>query len=109
MRLRRLAPVVASVGALLLAASPAVAAPRTYTVVMDKLKFGPVPSGLHKGDIIIWDNRDMLRHTATAADHSFDVDLPAGAKGKTVLKSSGRISFVCRYHPGMRGVLVVGK
>jgi plastocyanin len=62
---------------------------------------------LHKGDVITWDNRDILRHSATASDHSFDADLPPGAKARTVLTRSGAISFVCRYHPGMRGVLQV--
>jgi len=97
----------ASIGALLPGASPAAAVPRTYTIVIDKMKFGPVPAQLHKGDAIIWVNRDFLRHSATAADHSFDVDLKPGAKGKTVLNKSGAIAFVCRYHPGMRGVLRV--
>lgn len=97
----------AGLGALLPGALPAAAVPRTYTVVIDKMKFGPLPAGLRKGDSIIWVNRDILKHTATAADHSFDADLPAGAKVKTVLKKSGSIPFVCRYHPGMRGVLKV--
>jgi plastocyanin len=43
----------------------------------------------------------------TAGDHSFDVDLLPGKAGKIVLKKSGAIAFVCRYHPGMRGVLEV--
>ena len=107
MRARRCPLYAAGAGALLLAMSPAAAAPRTYQVTIDKLKFGPLPSQLHKGDRIIWVNRDFLRHTATAANRSFDVDLPAGAKGVTVLKTSGKIPFVCRFHPGMRGVLVV--
>ena len=85
----------------------AAAAPHTYTVVIDKLKFGPVPAAVHPGDTIIWVNRDFLRHSATATNHSFDVDLPAGAKVKMVVKSRGRIPFVCRYHPGMRGTLLV--
>ena len=106
MRLR-LAPVAASAAALLLAPMPAVAAAHTYTVVIDKMKFGALPSGLRKGDAIIWVNHDFLRHTATAADHSFDVDLPAGAKAKTVLKRSGTIAFACRFHPDMHGVLQV--
>lgn len=106
-RARRRPLYVAGVGALLLAVSPAAAAPRTYTVVIDKLKFGPVPAQLHKGDTIIWANRDMLRHTATAADHSFDVDLQPGKAGKTVLNKSGSIAFACRFHPGMRGVLEI--
>ena len=106
MRLR-LALIAASGAALLSVPAPAAAAARTYIVVMDKMKFGPLPAGLRKGDAIIWVNRDFLRHTATAADHSFDVDLQAGGKAKTVLKKSGAIAFSCRFHPGMRGVLQV--
>lgn len=104
----RLCPLVApSVGALLLSAvpAPATAAPHTYAVIIDKLKFGPVPAQLHRGDSITWINRDLFRHSATAADRSFDADLPAGAKVTIVLKKSGSIAFVCRYHPGMRGTL----
>jgi len=107
MRLRPCILAAVSGGALLLSAQAAVAAPRTYAVVIDKMKFGPLPAQLHKGDAILWINRDFLRHTATAADHSFDVDLPAGGKARTVLTKSGAIPFVCRYHPGMRGVLQV--
>lgn len=107
MRTRRCPLYVAGVGALLLAFSPAAAASRTYTVVIEKLKFGPLPAQLHKGDRIIWVNRDLFRHTATAVNRSFDVDLPAGAKGVTLLNASGAIPFVCRFHPGMRGILMV--
>ena len=107
MRCRRCVFCAVSAGAAMLLVSPAPAAPHTYMVVIDKMKFGPVPARLHKGDAIIWVNRDFLRHTATAADHSFDVDLQAGAKAKIVLRKSGSIPFVCRYHPGMRGVLQV--
>ena len=106
-RARRCPLYAASAGALLLAISPAAAAPRTYTVVIEKMKFGTVPSGLHKGDAILWVNKDFLKHSATASDKSFDADLPAGAKAKTVLTKSGSVAFVCRYHPGMRGVLQV--
>jgi plastocyanin len=106
MSARRLAPCLLALS-LPLAALPAEAAPHTYTVTIDKLKFGAVPADLHKGDVIVWVNHDFLRHTATAADHSFDVDLPAGKSGKTVIAKSGTIPFVCRYHPGMRGVLKV--
>ena len=95
-------------GAVLLGLSTAAgAAPQTYTVVIQKMKFGPLPAQVRKGDSIIWVNRDILRHIATAADHSFDVDLPAGAKGKTLIRKAGTIAFTCRYHPGMRGTLKV--
>jgi plastocyanin len=107
MRLRRLPLYVATAGALLLTGGEAAAAPREHVVVIDKMKFGALPAGLRQGDVILWVNRDMFRHTATAANHSFDVDLPAGAKARATLKSKGAIAFVCRFHPGMRGVLQV--
>jgi plastocyanin len=96
---------------LLLASVPLAAAPaasaRTYTVVIDKMKFGPTPAEVHRGDTIVWVNRDLFLHSATAQNHSFDVNIPAGKAAKTVMKTAGAIPFVCKYHPGMRGVLTV--
>ena len=110
MRWRRLPPIAACAGALLLVCPPAAAAPHTYTIVMDKLKFGAMPAGMHKGDVLIWDNRDMFRHTATADDHhSFDVDLMPGQRKKMVLTKVGTFPFYCRYHPNMKATLVIGK
>lgn len=94
-------------GALLFAAPAGAAAPHTYTIVIDKMKFGPVPAQLHQGDTLIWANHDILRHSATAANHAFDVDLPAGSTKKMVLTKNGTFPFQCRYHPGMRGTLVI--
>lgn len=99
-----LAPVAAL---LLFASSSPAAAPRTHTVVMDAMKFGAVPADVKVGDTILWVNRDMFRHTATAKNGAFDIDLKAGASGKTVMHKAGVIPFVCKYHPGMRGVLKV--
>jgi plastocyanin len=107
MRLRRCVAFAAGARALLLAASAAAAAPHTYTVIIEKMTFGPVPAVLHKGDAIVWVNRDFLRHSATASDHSFDIDLQPNAQAKTLLNKTGTVPFVCRYHPGMRGVLQV--
>ena len=100
-----LGPVVA----LLLLSPAAAAAPRTHLVVIDKMRFGALPADLRAGDIIVWENRDLFRHTATAKDGSFNVDLPAGAKGRTVLQRPGTFAFTCKFHPGMRGVLKVAK
>ena len=94
---------------LLFAPQPVAAAPQTHVVVIDKMKFGPLPAGVRAGDTIVWENRDMFRHTATAKDGSFNIDLAAGAKGKTVVRKAGAIAFTCKYHPGMRGVLKAAK
>jgi plastocyanin len=78
-----------------------------HKITIDNLAFGPAPGGLHVNDIVEWTNSDILRHTATATDGSFDVDLPAGATGRTILKRGGDVTYVCRYHPGMKGRLEV--
>jgi plastocyanin len=98
------------VGAAFIAASaPAYAAGKTYTITMKAMKFGPVPTTLHVGDTILWVNNDIFRHTATAADKSFNVDLDPNKRAKTVLKTAGKVHFTCRFHPGMTGDLVIAK
>jgi plastocyanin len=89
-------------------ASPSFAAgPPVHRIVIDNLAFGPAPDGLHVNDIVEWTNSDILQHTATATDRSFDIDLPAGATGRTIMKRAGGVSYVCRFHPGMQGRLEV--
>ena len=89
------------------AAAPAVAATKVHTVVMRQMAFGPLPAGLRVGDPIEWVNGDIFRHTATARDKSFDVDLPPKARGRTVLRKAGTTAIYCRFHPGMTGRLQV--
>jgi len=93
----------------LLATSPAQpqSGPRQFTVVMDNMDFGSVPKEAKVGDVIIWDNRDTVQHTATARDGSFDVRLQPGKKGRTVLRKAGNLAIYCIYHPMMRTTLKV--
>lgn len=86
-------------------AGPAMAT--DYTVVVDKMAFGEMPAELHVGDTITWRNDDMFRHSATADDQSFDVDLPAETEVVMPLTVAGQWSFICKFHPGMTGTLVV--
>lgn len=88
-------------------ALPAGAQPRTHTIVMEKMRFGPSPTKLRVGDTIVWVNRDLFRHTATARNGSFDVDLVPGATGRTIIRTPGTVEFICRFHPGMIGRLIV--
>lgn len=76
---------------------------RTITVTVSQLVFVPDITRAKVGDTIVWVNKDVLRHSATAAAGAFDVDLPPGATGRTVLTQPGVVKFSCRYHPGMTG------
>lgn len=80
----------------------------TPTIVVDKLVFGAVPSNLTVGDSVVWTNRDLFRHSATAVGH-FDVDLPVGTQRRMILRRAGVFRFTCKFHPGMKGVLKVRK
>ena len=95
----------AAVVALGLAVPAAVAA--DYVVVIDKMNFGPLPAELHPGDTITWQNDDIFRHSATARDASFDVDLPSKSSVKMVVGAAGDVEFFCKFHPGMKGTLVI--
>jgi plastocyanin len=72
--------------------------------MIDHMKYGPMPM-LKRGDTVIFINRDLFRHTVTAADNRFNLDLPAGARGQVRVTSAGTVAFYCKYHPGMRGAL----
>lgn len=99
---RRLTLSAAVVGALLSVATPIPAAAATHVVVIDKMKYGPVPP-LKAGDTVVFVNKDMFRHTVTASNNSFNVDLMPRAKGSVHIKTAGHAVFYCKYHPGMRG------
>jgi plastocyanin len=78
-----------------------------YTIVLDKMQFGPAPVGLHPGDTLVWQNDDVLRHSATARDKSFDIDLPAKTSVSITVGAPGTVAFFCKFHPGMTGTLVI--
>ena len=99
---------LACLAVLLLPLPPAAAAtPRTHVIVIDKMKFGPVPSSIRAGDRVTWVNKDMFRHTATSKQGGFDLDLPAGTLATAVVRKAGAFPVVCRYHPAMRAMLKV--
>ena len=78
---------------------------RTRDFVIDKMKYAPVPP-LKVGDTLVFVNRDMFRHTVTATNNRFNLDLMPGARGSLHINSAGQTSFTCKYHPGMRGSII---
>ena len=85
------------------------AKPRMHTVVMGNMKFGPVPAGIKAGDVIVWVNRDMVPHTATARNGSFDVNPAARQSRRMTVTRAGTFAFYCRFHPGMQGTLTTAR
>lgn len=79
----------------------------TKTIVIDKMAYGPAPTALRVGDTLVWRNDDIFRHSATAKNGAFDVDLQPHASGQVTLKTAGALDIYCRYHPDMTLHLVV--
>ena len=78
-------------------------------MVIEKMKFGTMPQHVRSGDTIVWINRDIFRHTATARDGSFDLDLPPNTRRRMLVRRTGRVVVYCKYHTGMQDVLVVNR
>lgn len=56
------------------------------------------------GDIIRWTNYDLVPHTATAIDGSWDTGhLGRGGTSGIILRPGMQQEYYCRYHPSMKG------
>lgn len=90
-----------------LAAAGARAAAATHSITITRMAFVAPAGPLAVGDTVLWDNQDVFRHTATARDESFDLDLPPGGQAQMTLTAAGPVEVFCRYHPGMKLALTV--
>jgi plastocyanin len=79
----------------------------TKQVIIDKLVFSPNEVNAKVGDTIVWDNKDILAHTATASNKDWDVMIGSKQTVSLVLKNAGSIDYFCKFHPNMKGRVVV--
>ena len=87
--------------AALAACRPAVA-PRRFEVNMANVSYSPTSLTIGVGDTVVWVNRDIVPHTATSTDSTWDSGTMAqGAEYRFVAASTGLIRFRCRFHPLM--------
>ena len=101
--------VAAGLAAVFLSASHAEspAPSHLHSIVISQLAFGKAPEVIHVGDAVEWENKDIFVHSATADDKSFDVDMQPNRTARVVMRKAGTIHYICKYHPGMTGDLVV--
>src|SRR3546814_5669773 len=78
-----------------------------HVIEMSRMRFGPAPANLKVGDTIVWVNHDIVPHTATARDRSFDVTIKPHQSARVTMRRAGTIAIYCRFHPAMKGVLRV--
>lgn len=79
----------------------------TIQVTIDKLVFAPAEVNAKVGDTVEWVNKDALAHTATATSGDWNVVTGPKQSGRVVLKKAGAVDYFCKYHPNMKGRVVV--
>ena len=102
--------VVQAAAILLVAAAghePSFAESRAPLVEVKHIAFKPPQLTLHVSDTVTWRNGDFVAHTATSNEAGFDVELAPGKEGTAKVSKPGTFAYFCRYHPNMRGTLVV--
>lgn len=104
----RLLLVLAASVSLASAGSVTAAERQPQSVEIRGFAFQPGQVEVMVGDSVQWANQDFAPHTATADDEAWTTDvLPNGSKGKFTARSPGRFPYHCRFHPEMKGLIVV--
>lgn len=115
--LRRLLAFVAiALGLLsgLAAATPAAddaPAATEHRVKIEGMVFSPASVKIRPGDRVIFENRDLVPHTATAkGPGGFDSGvIQKEANWSVTLTERGTVRYACLLHPTMTGTIIVGE
>ena len=102
MQARLLAPAVAA-----LAVGLSLAASAPTAVRIEGMKFEPATVTVERGATVTWNNRDVVPHTATAAGKFDSGTIAPGQSFSRKMEQAGRFDYICTYHPGMKGQVVV--
>lgn len=105
---QRIALPVAALALLLGASGSEAVAPHRHVINIENLQFSPATLTVKRGDRIVWVNKDLVPHTATAADKTFDSQLlAANASWSYTADKVGDFAYGCSYHPTMKAHLIV--
>jgi plastocyanin len=96
-------------GTLLVGAVSRRAIPATsHRVTIEKMAFTPPVLEVERGESIEWHNADLVPHTVTNSAKRLDSgSIAPDATWTYTPTAAGEYSYVCTFHPTMRGVLRV--
>ena len=90
------------------ALAPAALPAATITVTIEAMQFSPRELTVHRGDRIVWVNKDPFPHTVTADGKAFDSkDIESGASWSYIASKPGEYAYSCAFHPTMKGSITV--
>jgi len=80
---------------------------QTHTIVIEAMRFNPETLTLRRGDRVVWHNKDLVPHTATARGVFDSRSIAAQGSWTYVTRKAGTLAYVCSFHPTMKGTLSV--
>jgi len=94
------------------AANSGSALSKVVMVVIHDFEFEPATVTVHVGDTVEWKNDDIVPHTATADGKTQNPAFDSGSIRKRavwryVAQRKGTYNYTCRFHPNMKGKLIV--
>jgi plastocyanin len=90
--------------------TPAQATPITGEAQVSVFDFGFGPASLEvtAGTSVTWTNDGVVPHTVTFEGGPDSGTLDGGATFDHTFDAAGQFSYICRFHPTMRGTITVG-
>jgi plastocyanin len=106
----RIAAAVCSI-CLLGSAGPATQVPAPpHRIRIASFRFVPAADTVRVGQSVTFRNEDLVPHTATADDSTRKFEsgtIAANGTWRFTARRKGVVSYHCRFHPTMRGTIVV--
>jgi plastocyanin len=81
--------------------------PQTHQVVIRSMQFDPASIDVAVGDVVVWVNKDIVPHTATAAGSFDSQSLTTNQEWRYTATKPGVFPYGCIFHPTMKGTLIV--
>jgi len=79
-----------------------------HRVTIEKMAFSPPVLEISRGQRVEWHNADLVPHTVTDTARQLDSGpIEPGATWAHAPEEAGEYSYVCTFHPTMKGVLKV--
>lgn len=91
---------------LLVVAQSSTVLPVTHMIEIHQFAFKPANVNIKLGDTVVWINKDIVPHTATAVDGSWTTgSIGFNESESLVFDNEVLLSYYCRFHPSMKAVL----
>lgn len=79
-----------------------------HQVEIYQFKFVPDTLHIKAGDKVVWTNKDIVPHTATASNDSWDSgEILTGQSWSTSFNKDTVLSYYCYFHPSMKASLKI--